>query len=72
MELDESGILCHTVKGRLLVLQQFSWCIEFGNLSLVQHQNLVRVHNRIQSVGNSQYSALIKLCPDSFLQKKNR
>lgn len=50
--LHQTGILGHTVEGRILRLQQLGWWGKLHNLALVKHDNLVRIHDGVQSVSD--------------------
>ena len=49
------------------VSQQFLWRSEFGNRPIIHHQNKIRVQDCVETVGNRDHSALLKLLPHHFL-----
>lgn len=55
----------------LFVIQnnQFSNLIKYFEVSIVQHQNSITVHNTIQSVGNGNYGTVYKFFPNGLLNE---
>ena len=54
------------------VVQQFFWRSEFSNRPIIHYQNKIRVQDRVEAVGNRDYSALLKLRPQHFLSTLGR
>lgn len=47
----------HSIENAIRLLQQTMWFIEFDGLTVVHDKNTIRVHDRVQPMGNSQYRA---------------
>lgn len=70
IRLNKIGILGHTVEGRIGILQKICGRGKLCDHSLVQHNNLIGVHNRIQSVSNCKHGAILKFTANRFLQEE--
>jgi hypothetical protein len=59
------------VEGRLFVLQKFCGRIKFDYFAIAQHDDLVRIENGVQTMGNCQDGALLELLTDGGLGRKD-
>lgn len=70
--LHKTGVLGHAVEGRSFVLQQLLRRGKLCDGSLVQHDNFVRVENRVESMGDREHGAISEFSANGFLLWRNK
>lgn len=67
--IDRSCVLHHLVQKTIFVVQQIMRMIEFDYFPVVQHEYAVRIHNRVQTMGDRQHRARSEFVPDGLLNQ---
>lgn len=67
--LNKIGILGHAVEGRFRIGQQCTRRVKLCYLTLIQHNDLIRVQDGIQTMGYGQHGTLPELTAYGFLQE---
>lgn len=66
---NQAGLQRHIVEDCVLVLQQILRTVVLGNFALVQHEHLVVVHDRVETVSDRGDRAVIELLSDRLLNE---